>query len=63
MVGGAVGRYCFRLYLSDQYHSVMSDHNFEGLFPEEAEQNEIAGPVLVGVGVLTLIVLLIWALG
>ena len=41
----------------------MSDQQFEGLFPEEAEQNEIAGPVIVGVGVLGLIVLLIWALG
>ena len=41
----------------------MSDHHFEGHFPEEAEQNVIAGPVLVGIGVLTVIVLLIWALG
>lgn len=41
----------------------MSDHHIEGHFPEEAEQNEIAGPVLVGLLVLTFIVLLIWALG
>ena len=41
----------------------MSEHHFEGHFPEEAEQNEIGGPVLVGIGVFTLIVLLIWALG
>ncbi len=41
----------------------MSDHHFEGHFPEEAEQNEIGGPVLVGLGTLAMIVLLIWALG
>jgi len=41
----------------------MSDHHFEGHFPEEAEQNEIGGPVLVGIMVLGAIVLLIWALG
>ncbi len=41
----------------------MSDHHIEGHFPEEAEQNEIAGPVLTALIVLTFIVLLIWALG
>ena len=41
----------------------MSDHHFEGHFPEEAEQNEIGGPVLVAIMVLTMVVLLIWALG
>lgn len=41
----------------------MSDHHFEGHFPDEAEQNEIAGPVVVAVGTLIMIVLLIWALG
>ncbi|HOZ39478.1 MAG TPA: hypothetical protein PLL25_01635 [Flavobacteriales bacterium] len=41
----------------------MSDHHFEGHFPEEAEQNEIGGPVLVAVMVLAMSVLLIWALG
>ncbi len=41
----------------------MSDHHIEGHFPEEAEQNEIGGPVLVGLLVLGFIVLLIWALG
>jgi len=48
--------------LSGQPHA-MSDHHFEGHFPEEAEQNEIAGPVLVGLMTLAVIVLLIWALG
>lgn len=41
----------------------MSDHHFEGHFPEEAEQNEIGGPVLVALMALAMAVLLIWALG
>jgi len=41
----------------------MSDHHIEGHFPEEAEQNEIGGPVLLALLVLSFIVLLIWALG
>ncbi len=41
----------------------MSDHHFEGHFPEEAEQNEIGGPVLVALISLAMAVLLIWALG
>jgi hypothetical protein len=41
--------------------SPMSDHHFEGHFPEEAEQNEIGGPVLVALMVLATVVLLIWA--
>jgi hypothetical protein len=40
----------------------MSDHHHEGHFPEEAEQNEIFGPVLVAVGLLGAIVLLIWTM-
>jgi hypothetical protein len=39
----------------------MSDHHFEGHFPEEAEQNEIGGPVLFALIILSTIVLLIWA--
>lgn len=39
----------------------MSDHHFDGHFPEEAEQNEIGGPVLVALMTLAAIVLLIWA--
>ncbi|WKZ66828.1 MAG: hypothetical protein QY325_02625 [Flavobacteriales bacterium] len=39
----------------------MSDNHFEGHFPEEAEQNEIGGPVLVALMVLGMIVLMIWA--
>jgi hypothetical protein len=39
----------------------MSDHHHEGHFPEEAEQNEIGGPVLVALSCLGLFVLLIWA--
>jgi hypothetical protein len=38
----------------------MSDHHFDGHFPEEAEQNEIGGPVLVALLSLGLAVLLIW---
>ena len=40
----------------------MSDH-FEGNFPDEAEQNEIGGPVVFALMILAMIVLLIWALG
>jgi hypothetical protein len=39
----------------------MSDHHFDGHFPEEAEQNEIGGPVLLALFVLATVVLLIWA--
>lgn len=39
----------------------MSDHHFEGHFPEEAEQNEIGGPVLFSLIILGMSVLLIWA--
>ncbi|MFN8351317.1 MAG: hypothetical protein U0U25_07620 [Flavobacteriales bacterium] len=39
----------------------MSDHSHEGHFPEEAEQNEIGGPVLTALMILAAIVLLIWA--
>ncbi len=38
----------------------MSDHH-EGHFPEDAEQNEIGGPVVLSLMILTLIVLAIWA--
>jgi hypothetical protein len=40
----------------------MSDH-FEGHFPDEAEENEIAGPIVFAVMIFIMIVLLIWALG
>ena len=40
----------------------MSDHQFDGHFPEEAEQNEIFGPVLLALMVLTSSVLVIWAM-
>jgi len=39
----------------------MSDHHFEGHFPEEAEENEIGGPVLFAIIILATVVLLIWA--
>ena len=41
--------------------SAMSDNHFEGHFPEEAEQNEIGGPVLFSLIILGMSVLLIWA--
>lgn len=40
----------------------MSDHHHEAHFPEESEQNEIGGPVLVALGILGAIVLLLWAM-
>jgi hypothetical protein len=39
----------------------MSDHHHEGHFPEEAEQNEIGGPVVLALMILASIVLVIWA--
>lgn len=39
----------------------MSDHEHEGHFPEQAEQNEIGGPVVVAVMVLAMVVLILWA--
>ena len=38
----------------------MSEHH-DHHFPEEAEQHEIGGPVLLAVMVLGMIVLMIWA--
>jgi hypothetical protein len=38
----------------------MSAHH-EGHFPDEAEENEIGGPVVFAVIILATIVLLIWA--
>ncbi|HEX2616687.1 MAG TPA: hypothetical protein VHL57_04040 [Flavobacteriales bacterium] len=38
-----------------------NDHHQEGHFPEESEQNEIGGPVLLALFTLGAIVLLIWA--
>jgi hypothetical protein len=40
----------------------MHEHQHEGHFPEESEQNEIGGPVLVALGLLGTIVLIIWGL-
>ncbi len=40
----------------------MSDHHAEGHFPEEAEQNEIVGPVLLALLCFGAIILLIWAM-
>ena len=45
-----------------QKKTAMSNHHHEGHFPEEAEQNEIGGPVLVALGILFSIVLIIWAM-
>ena len=38
----------------------MSDH-FEGHFPDEAEENELGGPIVLALMILGMIVLLIWA--
>ena len=40
----------------------MSDH-FEGHFPDEAEENELGGPIVFALLVLGMIMLLIWAFG
>ena len=40
----------------------MSDHHVEGHFPEEAEQNEIGGPVLFALVCLGASILIIWAM-
>ncbi|MEZ4740624.1 MAG: hypothetical protein R2818_14990 [Flavobacteriales bacterium] len=54
---------CRGIYICRINQLTMSDHHFDGHFPEEAEQNEIGGPVLVALMILAFSVLLIWALG
>ncbi len=49
------------VYICGSLHVTMSDQHFDGHFPEEAEQNEITGPVLLALIVLIAIVGLIWA--
>jgi hypothetical protein len=39
----------------------MSHEEHEGHFPEEAEQNEIGGPVVLTLMILGMVVLIIWA--
>ncbi len=39
----------------------MAEHH-EGHFPHEAEENEIAGPVVLALMILVMIVLIIWAM-
>ena len=39
----------------------MSSHEQHGHFPEEAEQNEIGGPVVLTLMVLAMVVLILWA--
>lgn len=39
----------------------MSDHEHEGHFPEQAEENEIGGPVLLAVMIFGMVVLILWA--
>lgn len=41
--------------------SSMSSHEEHGHFPEEAEQNEIGGPVTLALMILGMVVLIIWA--
>lgn len=50
------------IFVGDITTTAMSDHHVEGHFPEEAEQNEIVGPVLLALLVLVAIVLIIWAM-
>lgn len=47
-------------YICVRIRTTMADHH-EGHFPEEAEENEIGGPVLLALMILGSIVLLIWA--
>lgn len=39
----------------------MSDQEHNGHFPEEAEQNEIGGPVVLTLMILGMVVLILWA--
>ncbi|MEB2342244.1 MAG: hypothetical protein OZ932_09615 [Flavobacteriia bacterium] len=39
----------------------MTAHEHEGHFPEEAEENEITGPVLTALLVLSMVILILWA--
>jgi len=53
----AIGHYICRISAT-----AMSDH-FEGHFPDEAEENELGGPIVLALMILGMIVLLIWAFG
>ena len=50
-----------RLYSRHQTLNIMSEHENEGHFPEEAEQNEIGGPVVLTLMILGMVILIIWA--
>ncbi|HMN06658.1 MAG TPA: hypothetical protein PKD45_13135 [Flavobacteriales bacterium] len=39
----------------------MAGHEQEGHFPDEAEQNEIGGPVTLAIMILAMVVLILWA--
>jgi hypothetical protein len=49
------------LYSPHQTKRTMSAHENEGHFPEEAEENEIGGPVTLTLMILGMVVLIIWA--
>lgn len=40
----------------------MADEHLDDYFPEEAEENEIGGPVFTAICAVALIVLIIWAM-
>lgn len=49
------------LYSPHQIIVSMSDHEHEGHFPEQAEQNEIGGPVVLAIMILGMVILILWA--
>ncbi len=40
----------------------MLEHEHEGHFPDEAEQNEIGGPVTLAIMIFGMVILIIWAI-
>ena len=54
------GRLIALLYSQREINCAMSDQH-EGHFPEEAEQNEIGGPVLVALLCVAAAIIVIWA--
>ncbi len=62
MVAFTSARFPASLYIRRTKHAhTMSDHEQEGHFPEEAEQNEIGNPVVLTIMVLAMVILILWA--
>jgi hypothetical protein len=58
---GGHARFGANGYICRNIRKTMAEHHHEGHFPEEAEQNEIGGPVVFALMCFAAVILLIWA--